>query len=83
MRETWAEVAGYGYPEGVRPRNLLGRMLDACGALAALLRGVAVVAVIAAIYLGPAAVEAGLDHLLNNTLPPTAEGAVATKGGAR
>lgn len=80
MSKAFTELAGYGYPEGVRPRNLLGRVLDACGALAQLLRGVAVLAAITAVYLGPAALDAALDAWLGNTLPPTVEESAAVCG---
>lgn len=88
MSNTFAEVAGYGYPEGVRPRSVLGRVVDACRALGQLLRGVAVLAVILAVFLAPSALEAWLDAWLNS-LPPVPEESAAvcdsgvTKGGAR
>lgn len=80
MSNTFADVAGYGYPEGVRPRSVLGRVVDACRALVQLLRGVAVMVVILAVFLAPSALEAGLDAWLNS-LPPVPEEAAAVCGG--
>lgn len=89
MSRTFAEVAGYGYPEGVRPRSVLGRVVDALRALGQLLRGVAVLAAALAVEFAPAALEAGMDAWLNS-LPPCVEesaavcdSGVTVGGGAR
>lgn len=81
--ETFAELAGYGYPEGVRPRSVLGQVVDTVRAIGAGVSALCVLLCVAAAVLAPYLMEAALDAAFEvwDSLPPTTE--VEMEGGAR
>lgn len=74
MKKSFAELAGYGYPEGVRPRSVLGRVFDAGRDVAVFVRDAAPAVAVCLVMLVMLGAESVVDRVLGNTLPPTVEG---------
>lgn len=74
--KRWDEVAGYGYAEGVRPRSVLGRVVDTTRALVELVRVVAVYGFATAVLLLLLGAESLVDacfEACEDSLPPCYE----------